>query len=284
MLIVIMPGGIGLANPQFPYKSYFDPIGEAAPSSYTYDVTTKNQFALRSFKDDDGNCFTDMVLMSDGADSTSTFRLFTNTPIDDAVQRLAIQDDTVVYSGNIQAGSITATGLVQAGSITATGLVQAGSITTTGLITASNVTQTTPVLFKISLQSATDLNDSTIYMKRNLFGTGASEKFNNGDFTYTDNTITVPSAGYYRVTMNFKWNGTDNDSIGVQPVIGTTDSGEIFSAFEGNRSGQADPCISASSIYQFTVNLNLSFKFARLGSSGDVTLEGGASFVLVEKL
>ena len=88
-----MPGGIGLANPQFPYKSYFDPIGEAAPSSYTYDVTTKNQFALRSFKDDDGNCFTDMVLMSDGADSTSTFRLFTNTPEGNAVERMAVETE-----------------------------------------------------------------------------------------------------------------------------------------------------------------------------------------------
>lgn len=99
MLIVIMPGGIGLANPQFPYKSYFDPIGEAAPSSYTYDVTTKNQFALRSFKDDDGNCFTDMVLMSDGADSTSTFRLFTNTPEGNAVERMTIPSNgTIVHS------------------------------------------------------------------------------------------------------------------------------------------------------------------------------------------
>ncbi len=280
-----MPGGIGLANPQFPYKSYFDPIGEAAPSSYTYDVTTKNQFALRSFKDDDGNCFTDMVLMSDGADSTSTFRLFTNTPIDDAVQRLAIQDNTVVYSGNIQVGNIVATGSITASSIAATGLIQAGSITATGLITASNVTQTTPVLFKISLQNASDLNGSTSYTIRDLFGSGASEKFNNGDFTYTDNTITVPSTGYYRVTMSFKWDGSnDNMSIGVQPVIGTTDSGEIFSAFEGNRRNEAFPCISASSIYQFTGDLSLSFKFARLGNSGTATLEGTASFVLVEKL
>jgi len=94
-----MPGGIGLANPQFPYKSYFDPIGEAAPSPYIYDVTTKNQFALRSFKDNVGNCFTDMVLMSDGADSTSTFRLFTNTPEGNAVERMSIPSNgTIVHS------------------------------------------------------------------------------------------------------------------------------------------------------------------------------------------
>jgi len=100
MLIVIMPGGIGLANPQFPYKSYFDPIGEAAPSSYTYDVTTKNQFALRSFKDDDGNCFTDMVLMSDGTNSTPTFRLFTNTPEGNAIERM-----TIPSNGNVGIGT-----------------------------------------------------------------------------------------------------------------------------------------------------------------------------------
>jgi len=242
-----MPGGIGLANPQFPYKSYFDPIGEAAPSSYTYDVTTKNQFALRSFKDDDGNCFTDMVLMSDGTDSTSTFRLFTNTPEGNAVERMAVETD--------------------------------------GTISFSNVTQTTPVLFKISLQSANDLNDSTTYTIRNLFGSGSSQKFNNGVFTYTDNTITVPSNGYYRVTMNFKWDGgNDNMAIGVQPVISGADSGEIFSGFEGNRAYFAYPCISSSSIYDLTGNRQIGFKFARLGSIGTATLEGSASFVLVEKL
>ena len=96
-----MPGGIGLANPQFPYKSYFDPIGEAAPSLYTYDVTTKNQFALRSFKDNVGNCFTDMVLMSDGSDSTSAFRLFTNTPEGNAVKRMTVQNDNVSVNAKL---------------------------------------------------------------------------------------------------------------------------------------------------------------------------------------
>jgi len=247
MLIVIMPGGIGLANPQFPYKSYFDPIGEAAPSSYTYGDTTKNQFALRSFKDDDGNCFTDMVLMSDGADSTSTFRLFTNTPEGNAVERMAVETD--------------------------------------GTISFSNVTQTTPVMFKISLQDANDLNGSTTYTIRDLFGTGSSQKINNGGFTYTNNTITVPSSGYYRVTINFKWNTTSNEvAIGAQPVVNGQDSGEIFSAYNGSKASAANPCISASSIYNFTGNLSLSFKFARLEFTGTVTLEGSASFVLVEKL
>lgn len=96
-----MPGGIGLANPQFPYKSYFDPIGEATPSSYIYDVTTKNQFALRSFKDNVGNCFTDMVLMSDGSDSTSAFRLFTNTPEGNAVKRMTVQNDNVSVNAKL---------------------------------------------------------------------------------------------------------------------------------------------------------------------------------------
>jgi len=108
-----MPGGIGLANPQFPYKSYFDPIGEAAPSPYIYDVTTKNQFALRSFKDNVGNCFTDMVLMSDGADSTSTFRLFTNTPEGNAVERMSILNTgTARFTGAIDGTSVVATGTI----------------------------------------------------------------------------------------------------------------------------------------------------------------------------
>jgi len=102
-----MPGGIGLANPQFPYKSYFDPIGTVAPSPYIYDVTTKNQFALRSFKDNVGNCFTDMVLMSDGANSTSTFRLFTNTPEGNAVERMSILNTgTARFTGDITTGNI----------------------------------------------------------------------------------------------------------------------------------------------------------------------------------
>ena len=256
-----MPGGIGLANPQFPYKSYFDPIGEAAPSSYTYDVTTKNQFALRSFKDDDGNCFTDMVLMSDGADSTSTFRLFTNTPEGNAVERMAVTN-----------------------TVLATTSLTSASLTVSENASVSNVTQTTPVLFKISLQSANDLNDSTTYTIRNLFGSGSIQKFNNGVFTYTDNTITVPSNGYYRVTMNFKWDGNDNLSIGVQPVISGADSGEIFSGFEGNRANNADPCISSSSIYNLTGNRQIGFKFAKLGSNGTATREGSASFVRIEKL
>jgi|DEB0MinimDraft_6_1074348.scaffolds.fasta_scaffold65829_1 hypothetical protein len=275
-----MPGGIGLANPQFPYKSYFDPIGEAAPSSYTYDVTTKNQFALRSFKDDDGNCFTDMVLMSDGADSTSTFRLFTNTPEGNAVERMAVTN-----TGVITGTSATYTGQVRAATVLATTSLTSASLTVSENASVSNVTQTTPVLFKISLQSANDLNDSTTYTIRNLFGSGSIQKFNNGVFTYTDNTITVPSNGYYRVTMNFKWNGNnDNLSIGVQPVISGADSGEIFSGFEGNRASFANPCISSSSIYNLTGNRQIGFKFAKLGSNGTATLEGSASFVLIEKL
>jgi len=100
-----MPGGIGLANPQFPYKSYFDPIGEAAPTSYTYNDTNKNQFALRSFKDDEGNCYTDMVIISDGADSTSSFRLFTNTPEGNAVENMSVQNGNVSITGNVGIGT-----------------------------------------------------------------------------------------------------------------------------------------------------------------------------------
>ena len=86
--------------------------------------------------------------------------------------------------------------------------------------------------------------------------------------------------------MNFKWDGdNDNLSIGVQPVISGADSGEIFSGFEGNRANNANPCISSSSIYNLTGNRQIGFKFASLGNTGGTaTLEGGASFVLVEKL
>ena len=256
-----MPGGIGLANPQFPYKSYFDPIGEAAPSSYTYDVTTKNQFALRSFKDDDGNCFTDMVLMSDGADSTSTFRLFTNTPEGNAVERMAVETD--------------------------------------GTISFSNVTQTTPVLFKISLQTnqnSVNNTDLESFTPRDLFGTGsgAVEIINNGGFGRVARTITVPSAGYYRVTGNFVFTNPADQrvSVGVQPNVEGTDSGEIFvSDYLRNTSNCTTASTLVSSVYEFTSegNRQLKFGFARYGiadsGGANVTsIVGTASFVLVEKL
>ena len=258
MLIVIMPGGIGLANPQFPYKSYFDPIGEAAPSSYTYDVTTKNQFALRSFKDDDGNCFTDMVLMSDGADSTSTFRLFTNAPEGNAVERMSVE--------------------------------------TNGTISFSNVTQSTPVMVKYSLQNQDNVNDTDLetFTLRDLFntGSGAVEIINNGGFTTTNRTITVPSTGYYRVTGNFVFTNPSDQrvSVAVQPNVEGTDSGEIFvSDYLRNTSNCTTASTLVSSVYEFTGNRGLKFGFARYGiadSGGtDITsIVGTASFVLVEKL
>lgn len=249
-----MPGGIGLANPQFPYKSYFDPIGEAAPSSYTYDVTTKNQFALRSFKDDDGNCFTDMVLMSDGADSTSTFRLFTNTPEGNAVERMAVETD--------------------------------------GTISFSNVTQTTPVMYKISLASVNDVNADTSFTKRNIFGSGSTIQISNGG-TYTitnDNTITLPSTGYWRVTGNFVFENTSDQRVvvAVQPEIEGTASGEIsVSDYIRNFSGHTTSSTFMSSVYNFIGNKQLGFQFAQyaVADSGDATeIIGAASFVLVEKL
>jgi len=246
-----MPGGIGLANPQFPYKSYFDPIGEAAPSSYTYDVTTKNQFALRSFKDDDGNCFTDMVLMSDGADSTSTFRLFTNTPEGNAVERMTVETD--------------------------------------GTISFSNVTQTTPVMYKISLASVNDVNSDPSFTKRNIFGIGSTIPISNGG-TYTitnDNTITLPSTGYWRVTGNFVFTGTGaRIVVAVQPEIEGTAIGEIsVSDYIRNESGQITSSTFMSSVYNFIGNKQLGFQFARYGGGAiDVNIIGSASFVLVEKL
>jgi hypothetical protein len=249
-----MPGGIGLANPQFPYKSYFDPIGEAAPSSYIYDVTTKNQFALRSFKDNVGNCFTDMVLMSDGADSTSTFRLLTNTPEGNAVERMAVETD--------------------------------------GTISFSNVTQTTPVMYKISLQTnQTNVNDSTNFTKRDIFSIsdGAEEKISNGG-TYTitsDDTITLPSTGYWRVTGNFVFTGTGaRIVVAVQPEIEGTASGEIYvSDYIRNESGHTTSSTFMSSVYNFIGNKQLGFQFARYGvADADASIVGSASFVLVEKL
>jgi len=254
MLIVIMPGGIGLANPQFPYKSYFDPIGEAAPSSYTYDVTTKNQFALRSFKDDDGNCFTDMVLMSDGADSTSTFRLFTNTPEGNAVERMAVETD--------------------------------------GTISFSNVTQTTPVMYKISLQTnQTNVNDSTTFTLRDLFDTtaGAVVQISNGG-TYTilsSDTIRLPSTGYWRVTGNFVFTGTGQRIVvAVRPQVEGTASGEIFvSDYIRNADGHTTASTLVSSVYEFTGNREIGFQFARYGvADTGASIVGTASFVLLEKL
>jgi hypothetical protein len=247
-----MPGGIGLANPQFPYKSYFDPIGEAAPSSYTYDVTTKNQFALRSFKDDDGNCFTDMVLMSDGADSTSTFRLFTNTPEGNAVERMAVETD--------------------------------------GTISFSNVTQSTPVMYKISLQTNNDtVNDNLNFTIQDLFDTsnGAVVKINNGGFSRANDTLTLPSTGYYRVTGNFVFTGTGQRIVvAVQPEIEDTLSGEIFvSDYIRNADDHTTASTLVSSVYEFTGNRQLSFYCARYGvADGGASIVGTASFVLVEKL
>ena len=246
-----MPGGIGLANPQFPYKSYFDPIGEAAPSSYTYDVTTKNQFALRSFKDDDGNCFTDMVLMSDGADSTSTFRLFTNTPEGNAVERMSVETD--------------------------------------GTISFSNVTQSTPVMFKISLQDNDAVNDNLVFTIQDLFDTsnGAVVKINNGGFTHNLNTLTLPSTGYYRVTGNFVFTGTGQRIVvAVQPAINGTSTNEIFvSDYIRNASNCTTASTLVSSVYQFTGDKQLSFYFAKYGVDDDAaSIVGSASFVLVEKL
>ena len=251
-----MPGGIGLANPQFPYKSYFDPIGEAAPSSYTYDVTTKNQFALRSFKDDDGNCFTDMVLMSDGADSTSTFRLFTNTPEGNAVERMTVETD--------------------------------------GTISFSNVTQTTPVMYKISLQTnQTNVNntDPGNFELRNLFDTtnGADIKISNGG-TYTrvsDDRIRLPSTGYWRVTGNFVFTGTGQRIVvAVQPQVEGVASGEIFvSDYIRNADGHTTASTLVSSVYEFTGNREIGFQFARYGvADTGASIVGTASFVLLEKL
>jgi len=250
-----MPGGIGLANPQFPYKSYFDPIGEAAPSSYTYDVTTKNQFALRSFKDDDGNCFTDMVLMSDGADSTSTFRLFTNTSEGNAVERMSVEKD--------------------------------------GTISFSNITQSTPVMFKISLQTNNDtVNDNPDFTIQDLFDTsnGADVKINNGDFSNTSNILTLPSTGYWRVTGNFVFN-TGNGTgqrivVAVQPAINGTLTNEIFvSDYIRNTSNCKTASTLVSSVYEFTGDKELSFYCAKYGVDDDAArIEGSASFVLVEKL
>jgi hypothetical protein len=48
-----------------------------------------------------------MVLMSDGADSTSTFRLFTNTPEGNAVERMSILNTgTARFTGDITTGNI----------------------------------------------------------------------------------------------------------------------------------------------------------------------------------
>lgn len=254
-----MPGGIGLANPQFPYKSYFDPIGGAAPPSYIYDVTTKNQFALRSFKDNVGNCFTDMVLMSDGADSTSTFRLFTNTPEGNAVERMAVETD--------------------------------------GTISFSNVTQTTPVMCKISLESVDDVNAATSFTKRNIFGYGSIMRISHGGtYTITNyNTITLPSTGYWRVTGNFVFKNLANPRVvvAVQPEIEGIESGEIFvSDYIRNFAEHTTASTLVSSVYEFTGNRQIGFKFARYAvADGDIngvtyttSIIGSASFVLVEKL
>jgi len=132
------------------------------------------------------------------------------------------------------------------------------------------------------------------FTPRDLFNTGAGavEIINNGGFGRVSRTITVPSAGYYRVTGNFVFTNPADQrvSVGVQPNVENTNSGEIFvSDYVRNASNCTTASTLVSSVYEFTGNRELKFGFARYGiadSGGtDITsIVGTASFVLVEKL
>jgi hypothetical protein len=161
------------------------------------------------------------------------------------------------------------------------------------ILATGNITQTTPVIVKYSLQNQSAVNNAAFTL-RDLFNTGqgAVEIINNGGFTTSNRTLTVPSSGYYRVTGNFVFTNPSDErvSIAVQPNVGGDDSGEIFvSDYIRNYSGHNTSSTLVSSVYEFTVNLGLKFSFAQYGiadsGGANVTsIVGSASFVIVEKL
>ena len=160
-----------------------------------------------------------------------------------------------------------------------------------GTIQTSDITQTTPVMYKISLQTnQTDVNDTTTFTIRDLFNTssGAVVQINSGGtFTISNNTITLPSTGYWRVTGNFVFTGTaQRIVVAVQPYIETALSGEIFVGdYVRNASGHTTSSTLVSSVYNFAGNKQISFYFAQYGVADlDASIVGTASFVLLEKL
>lgn len=160
-----------------------------------------------------------------------------------------------------------------------------------GTIQTSDITQTTPVMYKISLQTnQTNVNISTNFTIRDLFDTssGAVVQINSGGtFTRSNSTITLPSSGYWRVTGNFVFTGTGQRIVvAVQPEVEGAASGEIFVGdYVRNASGHTTSSTLVSSVYNFTGNKKIGFQFAQYGVADlDASIVGTASFVLLEKL
>lgn len=190
-----------------------------------------------------------------------------------------IPKDTEVLRINSNVHSVFETGNVAIGNI-----VPVTKLHVDGKGTFSNVTQLNPVIFKISLQNTNTLNNAIVYTVNDLFDLtlGAVLLENTGVYTFTNNSITVPSLGYYRITvmLNYSVNSASTVSLGVrEEVEGVLQTFKNVLTF--NNLGTA----YYTNYYNFVNNRTISFFFARESTANTtVNLDGPASYILIEKI
>jgi len=190
-----------------------------------------------------------------------------------------IPKDAEVLRINSNVHSVFETGNVAIGNI-----VPLTKLHVDGKGTFSNVTQLNPVIFKISLQNTNTLNNSIQYAVNDLFDftLGAVLLENTGVYIFTNDSITVPSTGYYRITvmLNYSVNSASTVSLGVrEEVEGVLRTFKNVLTF--NNLGTA----YYTNYYNFTGNRTIRFFFARESTANTtVNLDGPASYILIEKI
>jgi len=190
-----------------------------------------------------------------------------------------IPKDAEVLRINSNVHSVFETGNVAIGDI-----VPVTKLHVDGKGTFSNVTQLNPVIFKFSLQNTNTLNSSTQYVVNDLFDLtlGGILLENTGVYTFTNNSITVPSLGYYRVTvfMRLDVNSASTVSLGIRDEVeGVLQPFSYICTFNNLATAYY------TNYYNFTGNRTIRFFFARESTANTtVNLTGPSSYILIEKI
>ena len=142
------------------------------------------------------------------------------------------------------------------------------------------------IFYKAYLKTGINVNASTSWTVRDIFGSGYSEEINQGGFTLANSNLVAPETGYYRLSFNiYLYSGGTRTNVGVRPTIEGTDLNEISASnYIRLDPGHNEASTNMSTIVYLSGNKEVNLKFARLTDiTNSVTTRSG-SFITLEKI
>lgn len=142
-------------------------------------------------------------------------------------------------------------------------------------------------LLKVALTLNSNVNDSSTFTQRSVFSTG-TPLINEGGFSVSSSSITIPSTGIYLISGNFHFSSSvSRSNVGVRFHNQTTNTSLndiTASNYIRNASSHNMSSSHLTTIYEFSANDQIGTYFRLEGASGSVTLVANSSTVEILRL